>query len=262
MAASCARCLLSGGEVFAGAQNALRFRYCHFMNLRSVFPLLLALGASTLFAAEPKPNTLSGAEKSAGWKLLFDGKSLNGWRGYKAEAIGAGWQVQDGALVLTAAKAGDLVTQEEFADFELTFEWKISEGGNSGVIYRSGLGDSAPYRTGPEYQVLDNEKATDNKLGNHLAGSLYDMGPEAHLPKPVGQWNQSRLLVKGWVVEHWLNGKQIVVADLASPEGKELIAASKFKDWPKFASLAKGHIALQDHGNVVSFRSIKIREVK
>jgi hypothetical protein len=233
------------------------------MNLRTpVLALALTLAASPLFAAEP--NTLTAAEKSAGWKLLFDGKTLNGWRGYKTEAVGAPWKVQDGAVVLTAAKGGDLVTTQEFADFELSFEWKISEGGNSGVIYRAGLGESAPYRTGPEYQVLDNEKATDNKLGNHLAGSLYDLGTEVprDLPKPVGQWNESRLVVRGWNVEHSMNGKKLVTVDLASAQGKAWIAASKFKDWPKFASLAKGHIALQDHGNVVSFRSIKIRELK
>lgn len=224
----------------------------------------LSLLVAPLFGAEP--NTLTAAEKSSGWKLLFDGKSLNGWRGYKTEAIGAPWKVQDGAIVLTAEKGGDLITAEQFADFELSFEWKISEGGNSGVIYRAGLGDSAPYRTGPEYQVLDNEKATDNKLGNHLAGSLYDLGAEAprDLPKPIGQWNTSRLTVRGWKVEHWLNDKKIITLDLASPEGKAAIEKSKFKGngWEKFASLSKGHIALQDHGNVVSFRSIKVRELK
>ena len=233
------------------------------MNLRTpIFALAFALAATSLTAAEP--NKLTSAEKASGWKMLFDGKSLQGWRGYKTEAVGAGWKVQDGALVLTAAKAGDIMTAEEFGDFELSFDWKISEGGNSGVIYRVGLGESASYRTGPEYQVLDNEKAKDNKLGNHLAGSLYDMGPEAprNLPKPVGEWNNSRLIVRGWKVEHWLNGVKVVAMDLASPEGKAAIAASKFKDWPKFASLARGHIAFQDHGDVVSYRSIKIRELK
>lgn len=233
------------------------------MNFRTpLVALTLALAASSLFAAEP--NSLTAKEKSDGWKLLFDGQSLDGWRGYKTEAIGAGWKAVDGALVLTAAKAGDILTKEEFADFELRFEWKISAGGNSGVIYRAGLGESAPFRFGPEYQVLDNIAATDNKLGNHLAGSLYDMGPEVprDLPKPVGQWNQSRLIVKGWKVEHWLNGKMVVAVDLASPEGKAMIAASKFKTWPKFATLSKGHLAFQDHGNVVSYRAIKIRELK
>lgn len=233
------------------------------MNLRApIAALVLTLAASPLIAAEP--NTLTAAEKSAGWKLLFDGKSLNGWRGYKTEEVGAGWKVQDGAIALTAAKAGDLMTAAQFGDFELAFEWKISEAGNSGVIYRVGLGESASYRTGPEYQVLDNQKATDNKLGNHLAGSLYDIGPEAprDLPKPVGEWNNSRIIVRGWKVEHWLNGKKVVALDLASPEGKAAIAASKFKTWPKFASLSRGHIALQEHGHEVSYRSIKIRELK
>lgn len=224
--------------------------------------LALIFAASPLPAAEP--NSLTSAEKSAGWKLLFDGKSLNGWRGYKTEEIGAGWKVQDGALVLTAGKAGDIMTAAEFGDFELALEWKISEAGNSGVIYRVGLGETASFRTGPEYQVLDNQKATDNKLGNHLAGSLYDIGPEVprDLPKPVGQWNSSRIIVRGWKVEHWLNGKKVVALDLASPEGKAALAVSKFKDWPKFASLLRGHIALQDHGNVVSYRAIKVRELK
>lgn len=234
------------------------------MNLRT--PLLafaLTFAALPLFAAE-QPNTLTAAEKSAGWKLLFDGKSLAGWRGYKTEAIGAGWEVQDGAIVLNKPKAGDLITAQEYGDFELAWEWKISEGGNSGVIYRVGLGENASYRTGPEYQVLDNVKADDNKKGNHLAGSLYDMGVEAprNLPKPVGEWNTSKIVVRGWKIEHWLNGQKVIAADLASPEGKALIAASKFKDWPKFASLARGHIALQEHGHVVSFRSIKIHELK
>lgn len=233
------------------------------MKLRTpLLALTLAALVSPLFASDP--NSLTAAERSAGWKLLFDGKTLDGWRGYKADTIGAGWKAQDGTLTLTAAKSGDIMTKAEFADFELTFEWKISAGGNSGVIYRVGLGESASFRTGPEYQVLDNVDAKDNKLGNHLAGSLYDIGAEAprDLVKKVGEWNQSRLVVKGWKVEHWLNGKKVIAADLASPEGKALIAKSKFKDWPKFASLSKGHIAFQDHGDVVSYRAIKVREMK
>lgn len=233
------------------------------MKLRApVFAVAFALVASPLFAAEP--NTLTAKEKAEGWRLLFDGKTLNGFRGYKTEEVGAAWKVQEGTLTLTAAKAGDVMTREAFADFELSFEWKISKAGNSGVIYRVGLGESASFRTGPEYQVLDNVEAKDNKLGNHLAGSLYDIGAEAprDLVKPVGEWNESRLVVKGWNVEHWLNGKRVIALDLASPEGKAAIAKSKFKDWPKFASLSQGHIAFQDHGDVVSYRSIKIRDLK
>lgn len=171
--------------------------------------------------------------------------------------------MQDGAIVLTVAKAGDLVTKEEFGDFELSFEWKIVEAGNSGVIYRSGFGDSAPYRTGPEYQVLDNQKAADNKKANHLAGSLYDIGaaPPKDFTKPVGEWNTGKIVVKGWHVQHFLNGEKVVDFDFTTPAGKAAIAESKFKgkDWEKFATLSRGHIALQEHGNPVSFRSIKIR---
>ena len=227
-------------------------------------PLLVSLAlvlVASLGAADP--NTLTGAEKSAGWKLLFDGQSLAGWRGYKETKPGAGWRAEGGVLV-TAGRAGDLVTQEEFGDFELSFEWKISEAGNSGVIYRVGLGDSATYRTGPEYQVLDNVKAEDNKKPNRLAGSLYDIGaaPPKDFTKPVGEWNSARIAVRGWHVEHWLNGEKVADLDLGSPAGKAAIAESKFKDWPKFASLLRGRIALQDHGSVVSFRAIKLRELK
>jgi hypothetical protein len=225
---------------------------------------VVALGlllASLAFAADP--NSLTPAEKAAGWKLLFDGKSFDGWRGYKQETVGKGWIIGDGALVLTEAKAGDLVSTEEFGDFELTFDWKISEGGNSGVIYRAGLGDSAPYRTGPEYQVLDNVKAEDNKKPNHLAGSLYDIGaaPPKDFTKPVGEWNSGKIVVRGWHVQHWLNGEKVADLDLASAAGKAALAESKFKgkDWEKFATLSRGHIALQEHGHPVSFRSIKIR---
>ncbi len=231
-------------------------------------PLFLSLVAILLTAAAraAEPNALTAAEKSAGWKLLFDGTSFAGWRGYREPAVGKGWKVQDGALVLTEAKAGDLVTVDEFSDFELMFEWKISEAGNSGVIYRSGFGDSAPYRTGPEYQVLDNVKAEDNKKPNHLAGSIYDIGaaPPKDFTKPVGEWNTGKIVVRGWHVQHWLNGEKVADLDLASEAGKAALKVSKFNGpgWEKFVSLSRGHIALQEHGHVVSFRSIKIRELK
>lgn len=224
------------------------------------FSLFCSLG----LLADEQPNQLSATQKADGWKLLFDGKTLNGWRGYKSEQVADQWKVVDGALTLTAGKAGDVMTVEEFADFEIVFEWKISAGGNSGVIYRVGLGEAASYKTGPEYQILDNQSAKDNKLENHLAGSLYDIG--AGVPrdaaKPAGEWNTSRIVVKDWNVEHWLNNKQLVSLDLASEKGKAALQSSKFKDWSKFASLKKGHIAFQDHGDIVSYRSIRIRELK
>lgn len=222
--------------------------------------LVLAFSACALPAAGP--NQLTSAEKSAGWNVLFDGQSLAGWRGYKEEAPGAGWSVKDGVLV-TAGKAGDLVTQAEFGDFELSLDWNISEGGNSGIIFRVGLGDNATYTTGPEIQILDDVKAEDNKKDNHLAGSLYDLvAPPKGIVKPAGEWNSARLIVRGWHIQSWLNGQKTVDLDLASPEGKALVAGSKFKTWAKFATLSRGRIALQDHGYAVSFRNVKIRELK
>jgi len=197
-----------------------------------------------------------------GWKPLFDGQTLNGWRSLKSEKPGAGWHVENGALV-TPGKAGDLVSNDEFGDFELALEWKISPAGNSGIIYRVGLTENHTYETGPECQVLDNQKASDNKLPSHLAGSLYDLvAPPADYTKPVGEWNEARISVRGWHVQHWLNGHQVVDVDLGSPAGRALIAGSKFKTMPKFASLLRGHIALQDHGDAVSYRNVRIRELK
>jgi len=231
------------------------------MKIASLLFVICLLARSLSFGAEA-PNTLTPEEKSAGWQLLFDGVSLEHWRGYQTEAPGAGWRAVDGTITLKG-KAGDLVTKDEFADFDLSFEWKVAEATNSGVIYRVGLGDTATFVTGPEYQVLDNLKAEDNKATTHLAAALYDLAlsPTAK-PKPVGEWNTGRIVVRGWHVEHWLNGEKVVDVDLGGPEGKALIAASKFKDWPKFASRSSGRIALQDHGHPVSFRSIKIRELK
>jgi len=233
------------------------------MNFR---PTLLACAALALGLIPVLPaadaNAPAATEKSAGWRALFDGFSLDGWRSLKSEKPGTGWHVEGGALV-TVGKAGDLVTNEEFGDFELALEWNIIAGGNSGVIYRVGLGENATFRTGPEYQVLDNQKAEDNKLPSHLAGSLYDLAaPPKDVTKPVGEWNAARIVVRGWHVEHWLNGEKVVDVDLGTPDGRALIAASKFKAMPKFATLARGHIALQDHGDVVSYRAIRIRELK
>ena len=220
--------------------------------------LILALGLASLSAAEP--NTLTEAEKATGWRLLFDGHSLAGWRGFRTDTPGEAWRVTDGVLI-NGGKTGDLMTTSVHGDFEFTFDWKISVGGNSGVIYRIALGEAATYRTGPEYQILDNEKAADNKLANHLAGSLYDVGaaPTRDVTKPVGEWNTGRIVVRGWRVEHWLNGEKLLEVDLASEVGRGAIAKSKFKDWPKFASMARGFIALQDHNDPVSFRNLKIR---
>lgn len=231
------------------------------MKMRLLARACLVLLLPSLLPAAP-PNELSPAEKAAGWKLLFDGTSLSGWRGYKTETP-AGWTVQNGVLSLAAGRKGDLVTKQEYGDFELALDWKISSGGNSGILYRVGLGDQAPARSGPEFQLLDNVRAKDNAIPSHQAGALYDLVvPPKDVTRPVGEWNEARIRLQGWKVEHWLNGVKLVELDLASPAGKELIQKSKFKTWPRFASLPRGHIVLQDHGDVVSFRNIRLRELK
>jgi len=240
-----------------------------FGGLRPIFPVqprLLVFGLLGMLLSVPahaaEPNTLTAAERSEGWRLLFDGKSLAGWRSFRTDTPGAAWRVEGGALV-NAGKTGDLMTTSVHGDFELIFDWKISEAGNSGIIYRIALGEAASFRTGPEYQVLDNQKAADNKIANHLAGSLYDIGPAParDVTKPVGQWNTGRIVVRGWRIEHWLNGEKLLEIDLASESGRAAIARSKFKDWPRFASMLRGFIALQDHNDLVSYRNIKIRDL-
>jgi len=202
------------------------------------------------------------AAEADGWKTLFDGRTLAGWRSLASDEPGAGWKVRDGAIELDG-KAGDLVSAEAFGDFELSFEWRVSEAANSGVIYRVGLGEKNTFLTGPEYQILDNVKGEDNKPASHTAAGLYDLvAPPKDHTRPVGEWNDGRIRVRGWHIEHWVNGEKTVDVDLASPEGKALIERSKFKGWAKFATLARGHIALQDHGHPVWFRAIRVRALE
>jgi hypothetical protein len=201
------------------------------------------------------------ADRSDRWRSLFDGKSLSGWSALDRTDPGSGWRAQKGVLS-SVGHTGDLVTVAQFGDFELSLEWKVSKGANSGIIYRIGPGEGPAFQTGPEYQILDNLDAEDRHQSNHLAGSLYDIAaPSTDRTKPVGRWNRTRIVARGWKIEHWLNGQKIVDADLASPEGKALIANSKFANSSQFASFLQGRIALQDHGDLVSFRRIKIRDL-
>lgn len=217
----------------------------------------LALLAMSAPAAE---NTLSAAEKAAGWKLLFDGKTTAGWRGFKAPAPDAGWQARDGALSPDPKASKDIMTKAMFGDFELAFEWKISPKGNSGVMFHVAEAGDETYWSGPEYQVLDNARG---ERPPFRAGGLYALyAPSVDVPKPVGEFNQSRILVKGGKVEHWLNGVKVAAYDMASPDFKARVAASKFNAWPQFAAAPTGHIALQNHGDPVWYRNLKIRPLK
>jgi hypothetical protein len=208
------------------------------------------------------PNTLTAEQTAAGWKLLFNGVDLTGWKGYKKDKPGDAWKVEDGALALTAGGAGDLMTVEEYGPFELSYEWKISPNGNSGLIYliQEDAKAENTYNTGPEMQVLDNDGHPDGKIPSHRAGALYDIEtPPDGAVKPVGEWNEATVRFTGSKIEHWLNGKLVSESSYGDDAWKAKVAASKFKQWPLFGTFAKGHIALQDHGDKVWYRNIKIR---
>jgi hypothetical protein len=215
----------------------------------------------------PAPNTLSAAEKAAGWTLLFDGRTLDGWRGYKKpDANGMRWKVDDGTLSLPAqtapgTTAGDIISKDTFEQFELAFDWRITPAGNSGVKYF--ILEDRDSAIGHEYQVIDDQRHADAKIGPHRqTAAFYDVLPAADRPiKPAGEWNTSRIVVRGQTVEHWLNGKKVLQYELGSPALKAAIDKSKFKGIARFGTRQNGHILLQDHGNQVWFRSIKIRRL-
>jgi hypothetical protein len=200
--------------------------------------------------------------RTSNWRPLFDGKSLDGWRGYKAATVPSGWRVVDGTLAKDAPVA-DIVSKEEFGDFELEMDWKIGEAGNSGIFYRGTEEYDHIYWSAPEFQLLDDIKAEDNKTRDHCAGSVYALyeSPIGHL-KPVGEWNTARIVANGAHVEHWLNGFKLFEYELDSPDWQARVKASKFGKWPNFGKARRGRIAMQgDHPGTLAFRNIRIREI-
>jgi len=207
----------------------------------------------------PAPNTLTAAEKSAGWKLLFDGKTIDQWRGYKQAVPSPAFTVQDGAIV-RVADGPDLISVDQYTSFDFRFDWLIGEGANSGVMFRVTEAEDETYMTGPEYQLLDNARHPDGQSPLTSAASLFALYPAAKdVTRPVGTWNEGRLLVANNHVEHWLNGERIVTYDIGSADWNAKVAASKFKDWAGFGKSAQGHLALQQHGFKVAFRNLKIK---
>ncbi|MCB9898682.1 MAG: DUF1080 domain-containing protein [Planctomycetes bacterium] len=210
------------------------------------------------------PNTLSDAERASGWTLLFDGRSLDAWRNYKSDAISSGWAAQDGCLARVADGAGDIVTRDTYGDFELQVDWKIGEGGNSGIFFAVTEDPDAEYifETGPEMQVLDNQGHANGLDPKTSAGSNYALhAPADDVTRPVGEFNHAYILRRGSHVEHWLNGTKLLEYELGSPEWQALVAASKFSQWPGYGVATVGHLALQDHGDAVWFRNLKVRRL-
>ena len=210
-------------------------------------------------------NTLTDAERSAGWRLLFDGRSLDGWKRYKSAEPITGWGAVDGALTRTA-RGGDIITADQFGDFELALEWRLSPDGppgNSGIFYRALETTSEIYWGAPEMQVLDNARHPDGRSELTSAGSNYALHGVAHShARPVGEWNAVRLVVNGNHVEHWLNGTKVVEYELGSADWKERVAKSKFAEHPDYGRAQRGHIGLQEHGSYVAFRNVKIRALR
>lgn len=250
------------------------------MKTKLTLSLLLAVTCFGTVAAQDKTDKAQAnqpmkAEKSGGWRSLFDGKTLTGWRGFHSDKVPAGWAVADGCIKKVKAQGelgqagGDLITAEQFDNFELQLDWKLTKGANSGIKYlvSENLPPTGKSAVSFEYQVLDDDHHPDAKMGiagNRTAGSLYDVLPASKDKrlKPVGEFNQTRIIVRGNHIEHWLNGVKTVEFERGSEALKQHIAASKFKTTKGFGETAKGHILLQDHGDEVWFCNIKIRELK
>ena len=227
--------------------------------LVAVVPLVLMVVLLTSLTASLAGCAATDRADDAGWRPLFDGDSTAAWRGYRRPDVPAGGQVVDGALT-RVEPAGDLVTVEQFGDFELAFEWMVAPGGNSGVMFHVSEDRAAPWETGPEYQILDDEAHKDGLDPRTSAGANYALhAPEDDAARPAGEWNEARLVVRGPHVEHWLNGAKLLEYELWSDDWSQRVSASKFGAMPDYGTRPRGHIVLQDHGDRVAYRNIRVR---
>jgi hypothetical protein len=226
--------------------------------MKSLFWVTIASAiAGTVSASEAEP---ANSEPPA-WRALFDGTSTTGWRRYGSDKPVKGWQVIDGELV-RVSRAGDLITEQQYSDFELQLEWKVEPGGNSGIFFRADESERYIFLTAPEMQILDDAKHKDGKDTLTSAGANYALHPAPRgVVNAAGEWNHARLKVVGNQVTHWLNHQEIVSYTLGSEDWQRRVANSKFAKWPKYGTLKRGHIGLQDHGDRVAFRNIQIRDL-
>ncbi|HYE56241.1 MAG TPA: DUF1080 domain-containing protein [Chitinophagaceae bacterium] len=230
------------------------------------------MSATAAKPSEPAPNTLTDAQKAEGWQLLFDGTTTKGWHVYNKKSDGSAWKVADGTLYLDTAQkkdwqvvgGGDIVTDEEFENYHFKVEWKVTPGGNSGLIFN--IKEDPKYEhtwhTGPEMQVLDNAGHRDASINKHRAGDLYDLiasSPET--VKPAGEWNLAEIVSNKGSLEFYLNGTKVVSTTMWDDNWKKMIAGSKFKSMPAFGTFKQGRLGLQDHGDLVWFRNIMIKRL-
>lgn len=219
--------------------------------------LLVAVGICTL---DLGARQLS-AQKEDGFAWLFDGKTLHGWRNYGKTGTPTGWKVEGGTLFRESG-GGDLISERQFGDFDLRFDWKVGPGANSGVMYRVHEGKEPAYFTGPEYQILDDAAHHDGGDPVTSAAALYGLyAPAEQVVRPAGEWNSARIVLRRGHIQHWLNDVLVVNCKLGSADWDERYQGSKFKDWKDFGRMEKGHIVLQDHGDPVWFRNIRIMEL-
>ncbi|CAH9050490.1 hypothetical protein PSECIP111951_02080 [Pseudoalteromonas holothuriae] len=230
--------------------------------LNTLKMLTVALAVSCTASASVTDNQLSQQEQQTGWQLLFNGKDMSQWRNFKSTGLNSQWQIKNGAMTLTQGGGGDILTKKMYQNFELQLNWKIAKKGNSGIFVLADETGNAIYSHAPEVQILDNKEHPDNKIDSHLAGSIYDLfAAPSSAHKPALSWNHVRIKMHNDHLEVWQNGVSTTSIVIGSSTWNTLVANSKFATWQGFAQGKKGHIGLQDHGDKVWFKNIKIKEL-
>ena len=223
---------------------------------------LVLLPAAAAHHVQAPANTLTAEDRKLGFTLLFDGKTIDQWRGFRQKTVPNAWKVSDGNLT-RVADGPDLISIEQYDSFDFRFDWQVAPGANSGVMFHVTETEAETYHTGPEYQILDNARHADGKNPLTSAAACYAiLAPPKDFTRPVGDWNEGRIVVNGNHVEHFLNGERVVVYDIGSPAWNRLVARSKFNEVPTFGKPTRGHLALQQHGGAVGFRNLKVRSLK
>jgi hypothetical protein len=223
------------------------------------------VGNTTTTSSTPSSGatSLTAEQRAAGWRPLFDGTNTSAWRGYRSQTFPAGWRIVDGVLTKSEA-VGDIITKDQFENFQLALDWKLSAKGNAGIFYRGTEEYDHIYWSAPEYQLLDDAGHEDAKNRLTAAGANYSITPApAGIVKPAGEWNSTLIVVNGNTVQHWLNGQKLLEYEIGSPDWVTKVKASKFNDYPNYGRAKRGHIAIQgDHEGTLSLRNIRIRELK